>query len=621
MALAHSAWCFFLVLIIFLITVAFGSRVLEIARLISDQPLDNVLFSSGIGFATLQLLLGIVGLSSGLAVRSVVVSLVLIAVASGRGWKSAFRLSNECCLDLARVFESGGAKALGISIFFFLAFEALISTAPLSGSDAMHYHFAVPLLQMGRPERPIFWLTHSFFLGLGHELIGLGLVLEGDTLALLLIFFAGCLTAAALFQLARRLMPLEWALATVLTFLMTPMVFWQISTAGSPDIWMGFFAVLAVLALERMPDPSSRNWQILASAYAGAGASIKYTGWVLPAVIVLAVLWFTKSFLWAALCSATAVAVGALPLVRNFLWTGDPFFPFLNRWIGRIAANPYGFAATQADVHSHLFSYQPLHILVFLTAMVLKGADYGLGNYFGPVVLAFLPLLLFCNWRTRLTWVSGVLWLSMLFANTLTSQMARFLLPAYPFALALVFSGAAVASLKWGTIVRVGCAATLAVFGLFSLASDTFYGKDFLPVSLGIESKEAFLERMAPDYQAAKFVNSELANREGNTLLFLRHLYYLTIPYINGDPNTSWTMDPAVLTSPQAVLTFLKDQNIHWIVKSPGYPRGLAGVFEECEKEGMLIPEAQGEVEAFEGNSRIFERRLKVHIVLIRVAN
>jgi hypothetical protein len=126
---------------------------------------------------------------------------------------------------------------------------------------------------------------------------------------------------------------------------------------------------------------------------------------------------------------------------------------------------------------------------------------------------------------------------------------------------------------------------------------------------------------MAPDYQAAKFVNSELANREGNTLLFLRHLYYLTIPYINGDPNTSWTMNPAVLTSPQAVLTFLKDQNIHWIVKSPGYPRGLAGVFEECEKEGMLIPEAQGEVEAFEGSSRIFERRLKVRVVLMRVAN
>ena len=141
------------------------------------------------------------------------------------------------------------SKTLGLCIFFFLGLEALLSTAPLTGSDAMAYHFTVPLLQIGRPEQPIFWLTTSFYIGLGHELIALGLVLGGDRLALLLIFFGGCLTAAALFQMARKWMPVEWALAAALTFLMTPMVFWQISTAGSPDIWMGFYTVLAALAV------------------------------------------------------------------------------------------------------------------------------------------------------------------------------------------------------------------------------------------------------------------------------------------------------------------------------------------------------------------------------------
>jgi hypothetical protein len=567
MALAVSAGCAALVLAIFLITIALGNRILEIAKLAVEHPLDTILLSSGVGFALLQLLLGILGFAVGLKVRSVIALLVLLAIAGGRGWKSVFRLYQEFARDLSTVFKSSAARALGLCIFFFLVLEGLLSTAPLTGSDAMHYHFTAPLLQIGRPEQPVFWLTHAFFIGLGHELIGLGLVLGGDRLALLLIFFGGCLTAAALFQVARKWMSLEWALAAALTFLMSPMVFWQVSTAGSPDIWMGFYAVLAALAVGEVDSASTRRWLILASVYAGAGASIKYTGWILPAVILLCVFWITRSLLWTALCSAASLATGAFPLLRNFLWAGDPFFPFLNRWMGRIAVNKLGLAALQADVHSHTFSTQPFHVLYFLAAMTLRGADFGLGQYFGPVVLAFLPLLFFCNWRVRLVRIATALCVSMLLANALTTQMGRFLLPAYPLALALAFFGAAVASRDGGAYVRFGCVATLALFGLFCLASDTLYAKDFLAVSVGLESKVAFLNRMAPDYQAAMFVNSVLADREGKALIFFRHPYYLRVPYENGDPRTSWTMNPGTLTDPQTLQAFLKEEGIRWIVK------------------------------------------------------
>jgi len=634
MALAGSAGCLVIVLAIFLIAIAFGSRVLEIARLAEDRPtalkasetnasqltaLDKLLFSSGTGFAVLQLLLGILSLAYGLTLRSVVALLVLMTLAGGRGWKSVFRLGAGSWAEVSGVFESRTAKVLGIGMFFFAGLEALISTAPLTGSDAMHYHFTAPLLQIGRPEQPIFWLTHAFLTGLAHESIGMGLVLGGDKLALLFIFFGGFLTAVALLQMARKLMPAEWAVATVLTFLMAPMVFWQISTAGSPDIWMGFYVLLAVLATEQGSDRSRLPWLVLASVYAGAGAGIKYTGWIVPAVIVLIVLWTTKSLLWTALCSGTALAMGALPLLRNFVWTGDPFFPFLNRWIGRVAANPYGLRLLQADVHPHAFSRQPLHILNFFMTMALKGADYGLGNYFGPIILAFLPLLFFCNWRTRLTWVAGVLWLSMVLANALTTQMARFLLPTFPLALALVFSGAAASSRKTFPAVRWGCAATLVLFGLFCIASDVLYAKDFLRVSVGLESKEAFLDRMASDYQAATFLNSALPQQSGNVLVFLRHLYYLRVPYVYGDPDSSWMTNPDVLTSPQALLTFLKEHDIRWVVKAPGYPEALAAVFEESEKEGILVPETHADILVFAGNSRLLNNRQESELILLRV--
>jgi hypothetical protein len=621
MALIGSAGCLALLFILFLIAAAFGNRVLTAMGLVAEQPLDEILFSSGLGLAVLQLLAGIVSFTAGLKLWSAVVLLLVMGVAGGRGWKSALRSGRQSCRDLSGIFGSRVSKLTGFGILFFAGLEALLATAPLTGSDAMHYHFTAPLLEIGKPEHPIFWLTHSFFLGLGHELIALGLVLGGDKLALLLIFMSGCLTSVALLQLGRRLMPDEWALAAVLAFLMAPMVFWQIGTAGSPDIWMGFYVLLAVLAMEKISGPASYRWIILAGVYSGAAASIKYTGWMIPAVIAVCVLWISKSFLWTAAGSMAALAAGIFPLLRNFLWTGDPFFPFLNHWIGKVAMNAVALQFLQADIRAHAFSMQPLRVLYFFATMGSLDTEFGLGSYFGPVVLAFLPLLLFCNWRMQLARVAAALWLSMLLANALTTQMGRFLLPAFPLALALVFCGAAAASRKPGNRVRFGCVATLAVFAVFCLASDGLYARDFLPVSLGLETRDAFLNRMAPNYQISTFLNSEMAHRNGKVLVFLRHFYYVRVPYMDGSPGSSWIMDPQHLTTPQTLLTFLKEQDVHWVVKTSSYPEELAGVFEECEREGKLIPEARTEVEDLYGSSRVIRDREKTPVLLLRVGN
>jgi hypothetical protein len=79
-------------------------------------------------------------------------------------------------------------------------------------------------------------------------------------------------------------------------------------------------------------------------------------------------------------------------------------------------------------------------------------------------------------------------------------------------------------------------------------------------------------------------------------------------------------MDPDRLTTPELLLAFLKEQNVHWVVKTSSYPEELAGVFEECEKEGKLIPEARTEVLDIYGSSRMFSEREKTEVVLLRVA-
>src|SRR5260370_6197380 len=135
--------------------------------------------------------------------------------------------------------------------------------------------------------------------------------------------------------------------------------------------------------------------------------------------------------------------------------------------------------------------------------MVLQGDSYGVGHYFGPVVLAFAPLLIFVCWQSRTGRLAGAIWLAMFLVNALSTQMARFLLPVFPIALALAFSGTAAAVGKGWRRVRAGCFATLGVFLVFLPASDSSDPRDFLTCELAIESTSHIPDSPQSDYQSS----------------------------------------------------------------------------------------------------------------------
>jgi hypothetical protein len=114
-------------------------------------------------------------------------------------------------------------------------------------------------------------------------------------------------------------------------------------------------------------------------------------------------------------------------------------------------------------------------------------------------------------------------------------------------------------------------------------------------------------------------VNAALEHRGGKALVFFRHLYYLRVPYMDGDPASSWSVDPNQLPDARMVLKFLREQGIRWVVKTEDYPPAVAAAFEECEREGVLIPEMSTEVENLSGTSRTLDLRIKVHVVVLSV--
>ena len=636
MALALAAVHLLVVFAILAISVAWGGRMLERLGLQAESDLESVLFAAGFAVVSLEIVLFGLAAAGWLRFGSAIAVLALMGATAGRGWLGTWTLVRSLVTKAGRALEPWVDRGMAVAVAAFLAIEALLAMAPLSGSDAMHYHFTVPLLEEGHRLLPIFWLTHSFFTGQGHLLISLGLALGGDRISLGLIYLGGLLAAGAVFALAQQLMPTRWALLATLTFVATPIVFWQMGTSGAPDMWMVFLVPLTALAAARGASErssaardageaaSADRWLLLAGYFAGGAAGVKYTGWIIPLGLVAYVVAARRPFKIAAGAGFASLVAGVWPLARNWVWTGDPVFPFLSNWFSPKLANPYGLAAIKSVTSTEAFGRGLPHLAKFPFALVLEGDRYGLGQYFGPLVLAFAPLLILARWEKPAARVAGLFWgltfVSVLFLN----QMGRFLLPVYPLALVLAFSGVATVIERRWRIIAGGCMATATVFLMFSAGADALYAKSFLPVVLGMETEETFLERMAPDYRIDEFIESSVASEidredSGRAMVFYRHLYYLRVPFVEGAPENSWLMNPSALNDPRVMLALLSRLDVRWIVKTDEYPEGLQAVFSQMESADQLTPIASADIENLTGASRIYRQTEKVHVVVLRV--
>ena len=613
-----------IVFLILLLAVVWGQRALEFLNCKTSDTFEEVLFAVGFFFGCFEIILFCLAVAGKLQRGTIVALLGLFALSAGRRWRQLPDLAFQSWAWASSLRKTKEMAAY-VLVMVFLALEALLTLAPLTGSDAMHYHFTVPLLENGRKLWPIFSILNSFLTGQGHLLISLGLALGSDRISLGLIFLGGLLTAGVLYAIARRLCSPRWAILAVLTFVATPMVFWQITVAGAPDIWIGFFSGIAVLAASRGLEPGSERWLALAGFFAGVGAGVKYTAWIVPVVITLYVVASRRSAKWGAIFGLASLLGGGWPLARNIAFTGDPFFPFLTRWISPGQLNPFALAALISATRSR--DATTFHNLFLYPAqLVLQGDHFGFGQLYGPIVLVLAPLLVFVPWKDRVARISALVWISVVLSNFVSSQLARYLLPVYPLILALVFSGfGEMSRVKW-RFAHGAFRWTILAFLGFAAVSDGLYAKSYLPVAVGLESREQFLERWAPDYEIASFVNRTLGPSlstaaDQRVMVFFRHMYYLRVPFVNGDPQTSLVVDPRRCADPQDMLGLLHELHVRWLVKVGDYPEVLAGALNGLEAEGKIIPIATEEVENLTGSSRVYNQQTRKRVVLLSIVD
>jgi 4-amino-4-deoxy-L-arabinose transferase-like glycosyltransferase len=499
-----------------------------------------------------------------------------------------------------------------------LAFEAVTAMAPLTGSDAMHYHFTVPRLVLDQGWHANFFLTNSFLTGQGHLLILAGLGLGSERLALGFLFLGGALAALSAACMARRWMPAAGAWLVALTFVLTPVVFWQMCTAGTPDLWMALYAVLSLLMIARFVESHAKVYCWLAGTFAGAIAGTKYTGCVIAGSLALALLLESRSMRAMGMFFAAALSVGIWPYARNIVWTGDPVFPFFAERLQPGNYNAHNMAAFLTET-GRTGKWHPLDLLRFPMFAAIDATNLGLWQFLGPICLVFAPLLFFAMRKTPL-WRSCLLvWIVSTVGIGLSSGMMRFTLPVYPLALAAVMAGLWSVAVRELKLVRTLGWATLVGFLLLGMGGLLMYGRAAAVAAVGAQSREDYLAAHAADFGKVRFVNEALrGHTEGKALVFFRHVYRLQVPFVYGDPDESWAVDPDKLQSSAQWEEFFQKEKIRWVVKAPQYPKALTESLQKLEGEGLLVVVAKGEVEDFSGN-RIRGIRDRVWVEVLQV--
>jgi hypothetical protein len=313
-----------------------------------------------------------------------------------------------------------------------------------------------------------------------------------------------------------------------------------------------------------------------------------------------------------------AVAAGIWPYLRNWVWTGDPVFPFLFARTQHASALTNTLALTSIFLDtgaSHTFSVWEL--LKFPLFAAVDQGHLGAWQLLGPLVLTFGP---FAIWGFRASLEGRVVlavWILGSLGIGATSAMSRFLLPLLPVALAASVAGIAQATQSRWRMLRALSLLTLAGFVAAGFAAMIFYSRAAWAVVAGRTTAENYLSANAPDYERSQFVNREIERQRqpGRVLIFFRHLYYVRVPFFDGDPADSWQMNPASLTSSDAWASLFSRNQIRWVLKSPEYPEALADFLAALEKNGILRACAASEVESFSGN-RIAGNRVREPIAL-----
>jgi hypothetical protein len=412
------------------------------------------------------------------------------------------------------------------------------SLAPETSQDALVYHLALPARYI--EAGGIVEVPGSFYAAFPQNaemLFLLGLLLDGDGLAKSFHWLSGAGSVLAVAALARRLLPLEGSERARGPAMLAALLFGTVPTVALiagwayVDLTVVFFSTLSSLVFLRYAHASRQRGTaglsgtlelVLAALLAGAAAGCKYTAGAQGLVLLAALAVVSRAQRWplrrlaaAALIVSAVVLACVLPwFLKNAAFTGNPLFPFAHGvfgggdWdAGRAAVLRHALASWGATGSLGELLLLPWRLSVEGRFFVEERFD----GVIGPAFLMGFPVLvagLRLGASYRLAGAFLVLHVAFWLLGT---HQVRFLLPALALAAALTAAavhGVLRAPLRSALIALLGAAAAVNV----ALVALHHASHNPLPVLLGLESRDAYLQREVPggDYVLFRHIEKHL---------------------------------------------------------------------------------------------------------------
>ncbi|HRK62704.1 MAG TPA: glycosyltransferase family 39 protein [Candidatus Omnitrophota bacterium] len=517
---------------IFLSTL-FLSRIFPKPVFSSDEMIVSLMLRSGVGVLVISTLLFIVYSFQGGTVP------VIRAMAWGLWCVGA---AESFYLLRAQSKEKSG-KAIyfvGAGIFFIVA--SIWCLLPASEKDEMIYHLEIPR-QMLSQGGWIYWKDniYGFFPHLIENFFSLGLAALGETAAKLFHAFFGMLLGATLFAYARKYLSVFWAFAAALILMTVPTVAVMMSWAYV-DLAFAWFILLSWICTEECCAGKGAKWIYFSGAFCGAACCIKYTGiqWTLLLAVFILLRGVLRknafeAFRLTVILLAAAGVVFSPYLIRNYLMTGWPLYPF--PLLGLPLADGFNWDTERTRLFlgwtktfgaplgaSPWMAYGLAWVRVFTDGEFNNPDRFD--GIIGPFFLA-IPFLYLSRKMKSFPRAPAAISLLFLYYWLVTTRQARFIVPVLPFLSLMLAYGLSRLPKKAAWLFLAVCV-SVNVAGVFQFWNQKQPWNYFL----GKETKSSYLARQHRVFPMYEAVNKLLP---ANTKLYLLHMknygYYLTVPW------------------------------------------------------------------------------------------
>lgn len=450
-------------------------------------------------------------------------------------------------------------QALAALLVVYAVLGVVATCAPISSPDALFYHAAAPAqFALAGEIRELPWSWQSYQPFTVELLVLDGMLLWDPVQGAFAPFALGVAATLAVAGAARRILGPGAALPAAALLAAQPFFLWEASsTFVEPALALA--VALAGWNLWEWAATGRRAPLVLASLCGGVAAGTKLTGLV-AAVLLLGVGAALRPQLLRpgtlALAALPGLALAAPWYVKNAVLTGDPLYPLLSG-----GPNPAAEASRDAILSGYGHGRSLVDALLLPFRLVGDADEFDLGEFLSPLLFGLAPAALLDRRGRRVAVLVLAAFAVYLLAWFVTSQQARFLVPAFP-ALAVLGVAGGRALAGRGRLGRAGVAVAGAGALAAGLAVSLVYTAQFVPVAVGAERADAFLLRKTSYYELDRWIDDHLPP-DAHVLLESPNVLYV------GRRATSLSLDVLPLDAPpSAARELVRREGITHVVLS-----------------------------------------------------